>query len=298
MEMDTQTIAPREISPFGVKVFFLNPSSEMEKRIISNLVESEYEVLVVHEYKYLKPILYDFPQSIAFINIDEEMKFENWVNYFRSFQTDPKLSSVLIGAFTNGIPKAHQDMFILDANPTAGFITLNTTEWNTAQAFKKVLDLNNAKGRRKYVRASVTNENNIFVLFQIEDRVVKLELNDISVVGFSCLIESSIGDLFKAGETYWDVTITIGREIISNPVSIYAVNKTENFIRLVCLFKGIITPDASSIIHRYIIECSENLIRQELSFITPDHGLYIDDPLKEKKDSDDAFLIEDVEEDL
>ena len=72
----------------GKKVFFVHPSSVIQKDMVSELIKNEYEIYLIPDYRKAKALFRKYPDCIVFINIDEGMKEPEWEVFIKEVQED------------------------------------------------------------------------------------------------------------------------------------------------------------------------------------------------------------------
>ncbi len=79
------------------------------------------------------------------------MNYEEWYNYIKSYEIDQKLDSIFIGVISNKANYNVREKYMMDLKLPGGFIMLNETIDITSNKIKGILEINGAKGRRKYI---------------------------------------------------------------------------------------------------------------------------------------------------
>nr|MCR4947546.1 hypothetical protein [Treponema sp.] len=188
-------LAPRCENPIiGRKVFFVNPPLYIENYLQPELKQHEYEAYIIKDYKYTKNALRMFPDALCFIFIDDEMSYDGWFNYILSFQQDEKLKTIFVGLMSAMIPQPKREKFMMNLSLPGGFIMLN--EVKGAELIKNVigiLELNGAKGKRKYLRLDCDGSITINGYFATQTQLLQVSIANISSVGFTCIFPKSYG---------------------------------------------------------------------------------------------------------
>ena len=179
-------------NPFlGNKVFFLYPHSVLQKEILSILVANEYEVYLINDHKKLVKVLESFPHSIAFINIDEVLSVDAWEEYIKVIMNSEKLRSTQTGVVTYNNNKELAKRFLMELMIPCGFIILNLGVDKSLPILLKMLTANEAKGRRKHIRAITSESENTKFNININKTVLVGRILDISIAGMAVLLEST-----------------------------------------------------------------------------------------------------------
>ncbi len=170
----------------GKKVFFLYPHSVIQDELISFLLKNEYEVYFLTDHLKATRIFTRFTNSICFINIDDGLKEEEWEKYIKTLQSNSKTSSVQIGILSYNNDPALMQKYLMDVGVTCGFIQLKLGVKQSTDIILKVLEANEAKGRRKFVRANCENDPRVVMNFSYKESNYEGKILDLSSVGFAC----------------------------------------------------------------------------------------------------------------
>ena len=173
----------------GKKVFFLYPHSVLQKDILTILIEHEYEVYLINDHKKLIKVIEDYPNSIVFINIDEILTIEVWVEYIKAIMQNEKTKSTQIGVVTYNNNKELAKQFLMELMIPCGFIILNLGIEKTIPILLKMLVANEAKGRRKYIRAITSETENTKFNANVNKTVIAGRILDISIAGMAVLLD-------------------------------------------------------------------------------------------------------------
>ncbi len=175
-----------EQSLLGKKVFFLYPPSVVRDDLITQLLENEFEIYMLKDHEAARRLLRKFPDSIIFVNIDEGMLEAAWEAWMRAILAAPETAGVGIGIVTYNNDEALQRKYLMDVGIRCGFVRLKLGIEQSAKILLDTLTANEAKGRRKYVRANCANDSLSTVNMNYAGAQVLGTVKDISVVGFSC----------------------------------------------------------------------------------------------------------------
>ncbi len=286
-----------ENTDFGRKIFFLNPPYDFKKNIIPVLSDAEYEVYVIGDYKYAKSILREFPDSICFVCIDDVMPADHWYNFIASFSNDPILSTIFIGVLATHPKAADRNHFLLNANIPAGFITISSVREELTETLFSILNLNGAKGHRKYVRADCREEKLSNAEAFIHDMHIYFSIYDISSVGIACGVHASMTNLFSQNMLVRDFTLNLREKKLKCNAIVLKIIPGQHETTIVFLFTRGIQTTVKSSIQEYIRLFLQTSIERIEVNSEPDETDYS----KHQKpfslfDLEDAFLIEDIEE--
>ena len=180
--------------PEGKKIFFLYPQSVIEE-LAKELVRHEYEVYLIKDRDIVLDLIRISQNSILYINIDEILKEEEWEEYINSILNNDDLNKkVDIGLLTYRRKEHLVQKYLLELGIKGGYIEIDLKIKNTLAILLKLLDVNEAKGRRKYLRINsdknakfnieFTNPNSSFG----SKDYINGTINNISSFGMACKI--------------------------------------------------------------------------------------------------------------
>lgn len=260
----------RENPLFGRKIFFVNPTFNIEKYLIDYLRKNEYEVYILKDYRKAKKILSVYPDSMCFIDIDAELSYSEWYNYMKSFSVIPELQGIYLGIVTQSAGWEDKDKFLMNIRLPGGFTQIVKRE-KTLENFAAILDLNGAKGRRKYLRLDTRTERDVSGYLTSQGKLYTINIKDISSVGFAIIYKQELMPLFQKNTLIRNLCLSAGRK------------------SMVCsciVFNTQVNPDGSAM--SVLMLTNEN----------PDSTkIYIRDYIFQKFDAKMNTLIENVEKD-
>lgn len=173
----------------GRKVFFLYPASVIREELLFRLLEQEYEVYSLKDHAACRLILERFPSSIVFVNIDEGLEEKEWEVYVREILSNPRTAGVGVGICSYHADDDLRRKYLMDIGASCGFVRLKLGLEESYRILLETLKANEAKGRRRYVRANCATDPLSLVNLRIGESLVNGKIKDISVVGFSCAFE-------------------------------------------------------------------------------------------------------------
>ncbi len=173
----------------GKKVFFAYPPSVVRDELISRLLEQEYEVYMLKDADVTTRLVKRYPESLVFVNIDAGLSEDEWETWIRGILADPATASVGIGIVSYNADERLQKKYLMDIGIRCGFIKLKLGLEESTRILLETLRANEAKGRRKYVRASCAHD--AISAVNVREGPIKAtgRIFDISVVGLSCVLD-------------------------------------------------------------------------------------------------------------
>jgi len=229
-------------------VFFLNPSVNIQNQIMDELSQHEYEVYSVRNSAHLTRVLKKYTDSIVYINLDDTQKAEaeKWIDMIAGAVPD-----VIVGIFSSSTDEALKDKYVKKPKVKCGFINIRFDMKKTVQQIIKILESMNVKGRRKYLRATIENEETATInMSHGGGNFVNGAIKDISVVGFSCNFEED--PALTKNTLYKDIQIRLHTMLIKAEAIVFG-SRDENGKKVyVLLFSQRTDPEVSVKVRKYV----------------------------------------------
>ena len=175
----------------GKKIFFCNPSTVVQNRIIPELFQQEYEVYASKDREALKRVLRKYPDSILFIDITEQYKESDWENWIKAVMKAADTRNVSIGIVTAMDDESVKEKYLNTIKISCGYTVIKFDLNKTIAQLILILQAAEAKGRRKFIRAITTKETNAALNLPYKGMYIKGQIKDVSVAGFSCTLEDN-----------------------------------------------------------------------------------------------------------
>ncbi|MFO8065329.1 MAG: PilZ domain-containing protein [Spirochaetota bacterium] len=177
----------------GRKVFFLYPPSVVQDELLWEVVRHEYEVYVLKDHRRARALLAGYPDSILFVHIDAELKESEWETYIRGIVESDRYPDVRVGIFSYNNDESLARKYLMDIGVSAGFIKLSLGLKESTDIVLRALEANEARGRRKYVRAKTADPSapaqfNVRIGGDLKKGIIQ----DISSVGMACTFEDVV----------------------------------------------------------------------------------------------------------
>jgi PilZ domain. len=198
----------------GKKVFFLYPPPVLSE-IVEDLARQEFEVYLTREHDKLRRYLDKSPDSIVFINLDDGLEEAGWLSYVESLRKSAP--SVGVGIVTLNDNAELREHYLMNLQVQCGFVILKIGAAKTGEILAKTLEANEARGRRKFVRAACAPGVGQCA-FDFEGATIRAELTDLSSAGMAIHLEGGLS--LKVGTVLRDIAVTIkgGRLSLSGVV--------------------------------------------------------------------------------
>lgn len=198
-----------ENGTMGKKVFFLYPPPVLTE-VVDGLARQEFEVYLSRDHAKLRKAIASFPDAILFVNIDDGLDEEGWLSFVRSLRAEAPAAG--IGVITLNDDAALRQTYLMDVGIQCGFIILKIGAAKTAEILAKTLEANEARGRRKFVRA-LCPPGTAQCAVDYEGATLRAELTDLSSAGMAIRLEVAAG--LKVGAVLRDISLIIKGQRLS-----------------------------------------------------------------------------------
>ncbi|MCR4741521.1 MAG: hypothetical protein K5866_01430 [Treponema sp.] len=288
----------RENPIYGRKIFFCNPSLFIENFIIDALRQDDFEVYVLHDFSYAKPLLMLYPDSMCYFDIDSDLSFSAWYNFLKSFSTD-KLSSTYLGIISETAKKEDTEKFLMNLRLPGGFINISNKSDKLVKQFSEILDLNGAKGRRKYIRLDTTKMKDVRGYLSFGDKLFSIAIKDISVAGFACTYKKDLMSLFRKNMHLQNVCLNIGRKsIVSSCIIFNTFISPDGNATSILMFTNENSKAIINDIRGFIIDNYVSQVDEIISTLPLDHTNYDQPDLYSELKTDRNYAEDEVEAEL
>jgi hypothetical protein len=218
----------------GKKVFFLYPPSVVKGELMNRLLEQEYEVYLLREHATAKRVLQAYPNSIVFINIDEGMKESEWRSWIKDLSDAPETANVGVGIMSYNSDDELSRVYLMELGVRCGYIKLKLGTDASARILIETLQANEVKGRRRYIRAECTNDKLAHINIRADGTTTNGQLNDISIVGFSCVLDPD--PHFRKNAKLDDIQLKLRGSILNTEGVVFGSRTDEKGTVYVILF--------------------------------------------------------------
>jgi hypothetical protein len=245
----------------GRKIFFLYPSPQVQSAVVDELVQREYEAYTAKDRIGLRRVLKNFPGSIIFVDIDQLILEKEWEAWIREVMKAEDLRDIRIGILTTNRNDILQNKYANMLHIPCGYTMLHRDLAVTLTQVLRILDANEAKGRRKYLRAVLENGGTINL--PLNNTFVKGAIKDISAVGFSCVLDQN--PIIAKNTLFQDIQIKLQSQILKVEGIVLGSRQEENGNHCyVVLFTQRVDPDTRAKIRTYIQQYFQSKMDEEL----------------------------------
>jgi hypothetical protein len=232
----------------GKKIFFLHPSAVVQNEIAAELVQQEYEVYIIQNHATFGRALKRYPNSIVFADIDERMSEQNWETWIRDTMAENPGTG--IGILSVNDDENLQRKYINMVQVRCGFTVLRADLKASIKQILGILKAIDAKGRRKYIRATSENETLTTINLPLNGTFVNGTIKDISAVGLSCAFAED-PNLAK-NVLFKDIQIKLQSTLLKVEGIVFG-SRMDGLTKIyVILFTNRIDPEVQTKIRKYI----------------------------------------------
>ncbi len=246
----------------GKKVFFVYPPSVVKDELISRLLAQEYEVYMIKDIAMADKVIRLYPNSLVFINIDAGLSEPDWEQWVRKTVDDEALRDLGIGILTYNTDETLQKKYLMDIGIRCGFIRLKLGLEESTRILLETLFANEAKGRRKYVRAFSSNDSTSAI--NIRDGAIKTSgrIFDISVVGCSCVLDPD--PAYVKNAVLRDVQLKLHASLVRVEAVVFGTRAHEDRTMYIMLFTQKLDDPGREKIRNYIQLALQNEIERQV----------------------------------
>jgi hypothetical protein len=221
------------------------------------LIMAGYETYTLVDHARARKLLAKFPGSIMFVNIDGGMKEAEWESYIREIMENPATKESHLGIMSYNADRDLMQKYLMDIAVPCGYVQLKLGLQESTRIILQALDANEARGRRKFIRAECEDDINATMNYKNNKGMYHGKLLDISSAGIAAKIEK-FEDL-PANSLLRNVQLKFRGGLFMTDMILMGRRKDN---RLVCifLFDPRMSQDNKLIIHRYIKLCLQRYI--------------------------------------
>jgi hypothetical protein len=169
----------------GKKVFLLNPPTVVGEDLIDAILAAEYELYVIKDPRKALSVFRRFPDSIVFVNIDSDLSQAQWLRYVERLLEDERLPELRIGVLSYNPDPSLVEKYLMELGIQCGFIRMKVGVKESTRIMLRALEANEARGRRRYVRADCSGDGRASFNLNVAGRHRVGTILDISSVGMA-----------------------------------------------------------------------------------------------------------------
>jgi hypothetical protein len=244
----------------GKKVFLLYPHSVIHDAMLDILIMSGFETYTLRDHKRAVRILEHFPGSIMFINIDEGMPEPEWEAYIQNMRENPKTAGTRLGILSYNQDKRLMEKYLMELSVPCGYVQLKLGIQESTRIILNALQANEARGRRKYIRAFCEDDVNATMNYKDPEGLYQGKLLDISSAGIAAKI-AKFPDL-APNTVLRDVQLKLRGALVMTDAVLMGKRRDDRDVWILLFDPAKMNQDSKLVIHRYIKQCLQRYIDQ------------------------------------
>ncbi|MDR1899215.1 MAG: PilZ domain-containing protein [Treponema sp.] len=234
----------------GKKIFLLYPHSVIHDEMIDILIMGGFETYTLRDHKKALSILEKFPGSIMFINIDEGMGEKEWEGYIRGILENPKTKDTRLGILSYNQDKQLMAKYLMDLALPCGYIQLKLGIQESTRIMANVLEANEARGRRKYIRAVCEDDPYVTMNYKDPDGFFQGKILDISSAGIAARIKDFLE--YPVNSVLKGVQLKLRGGMIMTDMILMGKRKDDRDVWILLFDAVRLNRDYKLVIHHYI----------------------------------------------
>lgn len=194
-----------EPGALGKKVFFLYPPPVLSE-VVEELARREFEVYLIRDHARLVNVLEADPDAIVFMDIDDGMAEPEWEAYVKALKANEKTAPVGIGILSMNEDRELMQKYLMELQVPCGFVVVKLGIAKTTEILIKTLEANEARGRRKFVRAPCPPGVGQCVV-EIDGRQLRAAISDLSSAGLAMRFDETT--TLRPGSVLKRITLSV-----------------------------------------------------------------------------------------
>jgi DNA-binding response OmpR family regulator len=249
---------------YETKIFFLYPQSIIQNQLINEIIRNEYAAYILNDHKTALHLLEKYDNSIIFINIDAVLPDDEWKKYIADIQNDPRFANVRVGIISHIGDEKKEEYYLMQLLISCGFIKMKSSFNESLQLILKVLEANEAKGKRKFVRVSCSEKENVSCNMKINNTIYKGKIIDISSAGMAFSFLKDNETFLKENSVIDKIQLLLQEKICHLSGSVKGERQINGKIIYVILFDKVNHEDSNKI-HDFIFNALQDEIKKEIA---------------------------------
>ena len=246
----------------GKKVIFVHPHSVIREGLISVIVKYEFEVYLLDDHQQAAKAAKFFPDSIIFINLDDGLSEPQWEEYIRGLMDSEETAGLKIGILSYNEDANLAQKYLMDIMVPCGFIKLKLGLVESTKILLKTLEVNEAKGRRKYVRATCGDSSKATFNIKLKTGIHSGQVIDISAAGMACTFDDDVA--LKVGTVIDDIQLRLKGTLCRAGGKLAGINQGE-INRYVIMFGSEVDDANLQKIHSFVHSALQESLTKTLS---------------------------------
>lgn len=237
------------------QIFFLYPSRHIEATVVYEIIKQEFEVFVLQHYSQLSKVCRLVKNPLVYINVDINPRGLNWNDFISEILSTHDKDMIEIRLLTSG------DKADTGINFKLPVISLSSGVQACAAAILKELQLIEARGRRKYVRAHIDDPHRASFSLKKGGTMYTGSILDISTNGMACTFQKNLQLMVDSYVS--DLQLRLDGVVMSVAGKVVALRSGEVSVYVI-LFDYKVTYKYREKIQYFVYHTQQRLLQNEL----------------------------------
>jgi GGDEF domain-containing protein len=263
IDLKTKTDEIKKEGIYETKIFFLYPQSIIQRQLIMEIIKKEYAAYIVNDHEKMLHLLEKYGDSLLFINIDALLSDDEWKKYISNIHLNKNLKNVRVGILSHSTNEKKEEYYLMELMISCGYIMMKSNFNESLNTILKVLDANEARGKRKFVRVKCSEMENVSCSLRLNNLVYKGKIIDISSAGMAFSLMSENETYFKENTEIESIQLLLKGKICHLSGRIKGERHIDGKIIYVMLFEKTGYSEKDKI-HEFIFQALQDEISRDL----------------------------------
>lgn len=241
----------------GRKVLFVDPPSVIEEQMIQFLITAQYDAAIIKDVRHVPTVLQRFPNSIVYFNLGSKRGMEEQVKVMTHLLSKREKENLIVGILSYDKNEEIAKKYLMDMGALGGYITLDLGFKKSAQILLKVLEANEAKKNRKFVRVKVPSGKGELNIETDSGKYIGTII-DISIAGMACTFDAD----FSKGTYLSKLQLRLWGQLVSISGTIAGSRTIEGNTIWVIMFDENLAPETRSKVNNFLSKVMQYEIDQ------------------------------------
>lgn len=237
------------------KIFFLYPHLETEKKIATEVFAKEYETFLINDHVAVRKLIREISRSFIFVNTDKSVKNHPWAEYIKEISNINISGNVMVGTLSNDINTAEVYKSLSNIS-----LSIDRGSGYCAETILHILEKDNARGNRKYVRAKCADANMASFSIKKSGSLYAGSIRDISIYAMACTLQE--GTIIKGDSNIDDLQLRLNGKILKTAGEIIGTRLEDQIY--VIKFDPLKTFPVKKIIHNFIFNALQRALDKKM----------------------------------
>jgi hypothetical protein len=186
------------------------------------------------------------------------MSEKEWETYIKGIQENSATSETRLGILSYNQDKALMEKYLMEIAVPCGYVQLKLGIQESTQIILGVLQANEAKGRRKYIRAFCADDVNAAMNYKGAEGFFQGKLLDISSAGIAARIPQ-FPDIPPNSRLH-DIQLKLRGALVMTDAVLMGKRQDDKSVWIFIFDPSKLNSDSKLVIHHYIKQCLQKYI--------------------------------------